>query len=127
MSENSNISYTINNNNSNNNIIINSYINKPPTEHNSQESLSTLKKENLSLIEQISKLNDTLINLNTKLTTYEIDKNKLLLSSHKKDSDLKEIKEKLSKIKIEIDEMKQKMPKKINKINEFQNRTYNPI
>ena len=71
--------------------------------------------ENISSNSQIKLLNDSLNTLKTKLSNYEIEKNKLILSSNEKDKDLKEIKQKLSQIKSEVEKLKKIINQKESK------------
>ena len=110
-----------------NNNIISSYSNKKGFGLNSENYLEKLKQENISLNAQIKKLNDTINYLKSQISNYEIEKNKLLLSSSKKDTELKEIKQKLTQTKLEIEKIKQNINKKENnnnselkKIDEYQ-------
>ena len=115
-----------------NNNIINRYTNKKGFGLNSENYLEKLKTENFSLNSQIKKLNDTIIFLKSQISNYEIEKNKILLLSNKKDYELKEIRQKLSQTKLELEVFKQKLNlkekennsnnniKELKKIEEFQ-------
>lgn len=117
-----------------NNNIINRYTNKKGFGLNSENYLEKLKTENFSLNSQIKKLNDTIIFLRSQISNYEKEKNKILLLSNKKDYEIKEIRQKLSQTKLELEEFKQKLNikekekennsnnnlKELKKIEEFQ-------
>ena len=92
-----------------NNNIINRYTNKKGFGLNSENYLEKLKTENFSLNSQIKKLNDTIIFLRSQISNYEKEKNKILLLSNKKDYEIKEIRQKLSQTKLELEEFKQKL------------------
>ena len=89
--------------NNNSNIIINNITNKRINEENLENV------ENNSLYNNIKKLNESINSLKNQLTNYEIGKNKLILSSNKKDKDLKEIKQRLYKAKLEAEGLKQRI------------------
>ena len=71
--------------------------------------------ENISSNSQIKILNDSLNTLKTKLSNYEIEKNKLILTSNEKDKDLKEIKQKLSQVKSDMEKLKKIINQKESK------------
>ena len=97
----------------NNNFLINNISNKKSLELNSENYVSSLKIENISLNSQIKTLTDIIATLKNHLSNYEIEKNRLLLSSNKKDNELKEIKQKLSQAKSQVEKLKQKIHQKV--------------
>ena len=97
----------------NNNFLINNISNKKSLELNSENYVSSLKIENISLNSQIKTLTDIIATLKNQLSNYEIEKNRLLLSSNKKDNELKEIKQKLSQAKSQVEKLKQKILQKV--------------
>ena len=97
----------------NNNFLINNISNKKSLELNSENYVSSLKIENISLNSQIKTLTDIIATLKNQLSNYEIEKNRLLLSSNKKDNELKEIKQKLSQAKSQVEKLKQKIHQKV--------------
>ena len=110
----------------NNNNINKNFSNKNGYELNNENYLSSIKMESISPNSQIKILNDTINTLNNKISNYEIEKNKILLSSNENDKYLKEIKQKLYQTKSEVEKLKQiinqKESKSKNNINIF-----NPI
>ena len=82
--------------------------------------------ESISPNSQIKILNDTINTLNNKLSNYEIEKNKILLSSNENDKYLKEIKQKLYQTKSEVEKLKQIINQKENK-NKNNISIFNPI
>lgn len=81
--------------------------------------MTSLQNENNILNSEIRKLNDVVIKLKSQLTNYETEKKNLILNSNKKESDLKEVKKKLTQTKKEVEELKQKMD--ISLINQTKN------
>ena len=110
----------------NNNNINNNFSNKNGYELNNENYLSSIKMESISPNSQIKILNDTINTLNNKLSNYEIEKNKILLSSNENDKYLKEIKQKLYQTKSEVEKLKQIINQKENK-NKNNISIFNPI
>ena len=88
---------------------------------NSDNYLTSLKMKNISLNSKILSLNDTIVSLKKQLSNYELEKNNLILSSIKKDNDLKEIKQNLSQAKSEVEDLKEKIRQ--NEKNEQKNKS----
>ena len=110
----------------NNNNINNNFSNKNGYELNNENYLSSIKMESISPNSQIKILNDPINNLNNKLSNYEIEKNKILLSSNENDKYLKEIKQKLYQTKSEVEKLKQIINQKESK-NKNNISIFNPI
>ena len=110
----------------NNNNINKNFSNKNGYELNNENYLSSIKMQSISPNSQIKILNDTINTLNNKISNYEIEKNKILLSSNENDKYLKEIKQKLYQTKSEVEKLKQIINQKESK-NKNNISIFNPI
>ncbi len=115
------------NNNINNIITKNIKAKKTIIKRNVENNFSPFKYDDISLNCKIKKLNKAINNLKTQFKKNEIEKKKLILSSNRKENDLKEIKNELSKTKFEAEELKQRITNSMSKDEKMKNNFENNL